>query len=475
MSTLFVNATIITVDDLKTIWLDGAILIDGDRIGAIGKTATLLCHPSLRDDCKIVDCQGKIILPGLINTHAHLGQSILRGLAEDVPLHSWLCDAIWPLEANYEDDDGYIASKMTIAEMLKSGSTCFLEALLTPGTGFENAARAVDEMGIRGCLGKLVKVEESDKFGMRDPRDRDISNMSIEAALAAYEKYHGSCSGRLHVWMAAGTPRGTAESAHKAIGDACCEHGIGFTMHCAEAPKDYVIYRESYFCSPVEFCHRTNIIGRGRQTVLAHMVNLDLSKDLPLLLESGATVAHNATSNCKLGSGIAAIPEMLKANINVSLGTDGAPCANTYDMIQEMRIAALIHKGSRQDAAAITAEQILTMATINGAKALGLDKEIGSLEVGKKADFVVIDPTGLHCAPFDSSQILEGGVDPVTTIVFSCSGADVDKVIVDGEVLVDGGRLVRHDEHQIRQESQRAIRRIRNKTEIRTRMARNYC
>jgi cytosine/adenosine deaminase-related metal-dependent hydrolase len=152
MLTLFTNATIITVDVQKTIWLDGAILVDGDRIGAIGKTAALLGHPALKADSKIVNCQGKIILPGFINTHAHLGQSILRGLAEDVPLHSWLCDAIWPLEANYEGDDGYVASKMTIAEMLKSGTTCFLEALLTPRTGFENAARAVDEMGIRGCL-----------------------------------------------------------------------------------------------------------------------------------------------------------------------------------------------------------------------------------------------------------------------------------------------------------------------------------
>ena len=150
--TLFSNATIITVDDDKAIWLNGAILVDGDRISAIGKTETLLHHPLLQPDSKIIDCQGKIIIPGLINTHAHLGQSILRGLAEDVPLHTWLCDAIWPLEANYEGNDGYVASKATIAEMLKSGTTCFLEALLTYRSGFENAARAVDEMGIRGCL-----------------------------------------------------------------------------------------------------------------------------------------------------------------------------------------------------------------------------------------------------------------------------------------------------------------------------------
>ena len=299
--------------------------------------------------------------------------------------------------------------------------------------------------------------------------------MSIGAALAAHEKYHGSCGGRLHVWIAAGTPRGSAESVYKAIGDACSEHGIGLTMHCAEAPKDLAIYHESYGCSPVEFCYRTNLIGKHRMAVLGHMVNLDLNRDLPLLRETGATVAHNASSNCKLGSGIAAVPEMLEGNVNVSLGTDGAPCANTYDMIQEMRVAALIHKGSRRDAAAITAEEVLIMATINGAKALGLEKEIGSLEVGKKADFVVIDPSGLQCAPFDPEQVLEGGIDPVTAVVFSCSGADVDMVVVDGKVLVVDGKLVECDEKQIREEAQRVIRRIRNKSGIHSKIKRNYC
>jgi cytosine/adenosine deaminase-related metal-dependent hydrolase len=151
-STLFTNATIITVNPERTIWLDGAVLINGNRIAAIGKTASLTADLFPHLESKTVDCQGKIIIPGLINTHAHLGQSILRGLAEDVPLHSWLCDSIWPLEANYGGDDGYVASRTTIAEMLRSGTTCFLEALLTPRSGLENAVRAVEEMGIRGCL-----------------------------------------------------------------------------------------------------------------------------------------------------------------------------------------------------------------------------------------------------------------------------------------------------------------------------------
>lgn len=151
-STLLIHATIVTVDPQQTVWLDGSVLINADRIVSIDKTDTLLHSPHLAPDTRIVDCAGKIIVPGFINTHAHLAQSILRGLAENVPLHTWLCDTIWPLEANYGEDDGYVAARLTIAEMLRSGTTCFLEAMLTHRSGFENVVRAVEEMGIRGCL-----------------------------------------------------------------------------------------------------------------------------------------------------------------------------------------------------------------------------------------------------------------------------------------------------------------------------------
>ncbi|KAK4942609.1 hypothetical protein LTR10_017738 [Elasticomyces elasticus] len=474
-STIFIHATIITVDNERTIWLDGAILVNLDRIVAIGKTAELLHDPLLPAGTKVVDCSGRIILPGLINTHAHLAQSLLRGLAEDVPLHSWLCDSIWPMEANYEGDDGYVAARLTIAEMLRSGTTCFLEAMLTYRSGFENVARAVEEMGIRACLGKLVKVEETNtKTGMTDARDRDVSSMSIDNALDAHHKYHGACGGRIHVWMAAGTPRGSSESSHRAIGDACAEHGIGLTMHCAEAPKDLAIYRDCYDCSPVEFCQRNNLIGRQRKTVLAHMVNLNLEKDLPLLQQAEVTVAHNPSSNCKLASGIAAVPELMDSGVNVSLGTDGAPCANTYDLIQEMRVAALIQKGTRKDAKLLEAEEVLAMATIKGAEGLGLEKDIGSLEVGKKADLIVLDPSGLHCAPFDQDQILDGGLDPVTTVVYSCSGADVEMVVVDGQMVVEQRKLTSADEQQIMQRARQTVKRIRERSRVQSHLKRNF-
>ncbi len=318
-----------------------------------------------------------------------------------------------------------------------------------------------------------MKAQETNaKLGISDPRDKDIESMSIESALAAHEHYHGSFGDRLHVWMAAGTPRGSPSSAHKAIGDTCRKHDIGLTMHCAEAPKDLEIYRESYNCTPVEFCRDTNLIGR--KTVLAHMVHLDLDVDLPILSESGTTVAHNPTSNCKLASGIARIPEMVHGHVNVSLGTDGAPCSNTYDMFREMHLAGILHKGANHDASLVGATQVLEMATINGAIALGLHKEIGSLEVGKKADLVVVDPSGLHAAPFDVTQILAGGIDPVTVVVYSCTGSDVDMVIVDGRVLVEGGKLTTIDEEDVKRRAREVIGRIRTSSNVRAKTSRTW-
>lgn len=315
--------------------------------------------------------------------------------------------------------------------------------------------------------GKLVKVAETNaSIGITDPRDKDISSMSIASALHAHNTHHGSFDDRLHVWMAAGTPRGSPSSAHRSIGEACRTNAIGLTMHCAEAPKDLTIFHDSYSCSPVEFC-QTNLLT-GSTTVLAHMVHLDLEVDLALLKDSGTSVAHNPTSNCKLASGIARIPEMLDAGVNVSLGTDGAPCGNTYDMIREMHLASILHSGANCDATLLPATAVLEMATINGARALGLQDQIGSLEVGKKADFVVVSPGGLHAAPYDAGQLRDGGMDPVTVVVHSCSGADVDMVVVDGRVLVEGKALVGLDEEDIKREARRVVGRIRGASGVRS-------
>jgi cytosine/adenosine deaminase-related metal-dependent hydrolase len=312
-----------------------------------------------------------------------------------------------------------------------------------------------------------VKFEESNKeLNITDPRDKDMASMSIDSMLDAHKKHHGSFNDRLHVWAAAGTPRGSPIASHLGIGEVCKEHDIGLTMHCAEAPRDLTIYRDSYGLTPMQFCKQAKLTGK--KTVLAHMIHLDLAVDLPILNRTGTTVAHNPNSNCKLASGIAKIPKMLEAGVNVSLGTDGAPCGNTYDMFREMHLAGIIHKGANNDAGLIGAETVLEMATINGAQALGLEKDIGSLEVRKKADFVVVNPSGLHAAPFDAEQILAGGVDPMTILVYSCTGSDVEMVCVDGETLVDNWKLAKMNEDEITDAAKTSVQRIRERSGVRS-------
>ncbi|KAK8041348.1 hypothetical protein PG994_014355 [Apiospora phragmitis] len=453
-STLLRDVTIITVDARRRIIQNGFVLVQEGRITHVSSNPP----DQIPEGTRVLSLSGRIVIPGLINSHAHLAQSLLRGLAEDLPLHSWLCDRIWPLEAAYggEGDaaDGYVTARLTIAEMLLSGTTCFLEAMLTHGSGFANVARAVSEMGIRACLltidnkGKLVKfVETNPALEIADARDKDLDHMSIPSLLEAHTEFHGTCDDRIHVWAACGTPRGAPLSSFAEVGKACKQHGIGLTMHCAEAPRDLLIFHEVYGKSPMQFCHEAELAGP--KTVLAHMCHLDMDVDLAILRESQTTVAHNPTSNLKLASGVAKVPRMLEEGVNVALGTDGATCNNSYDMLREMHLASILHKGTLLDAGSIGAHEALEMATIRGAKALGLEAEIGSVEVGKKADLVVLDARASWAAPWSPELFSRGGMDPVSLVVGSCTGRDVTHVMVDGRVLVEDGRLLVADETTI--------------------------
>jgi len=242
-------------------------------------------------------------------------------------------------------------------------------------------------------------------------------------------------------------------------------------MRCAEAPRDRDIYHDSYNCSAMEFIQDAKLCADHKEEsngthnlVLAHMVNLDEEIDIPLLASTGTSVAHNPTSNLKLASGVAPVPAMLAHDppVNVSLGTDGAPCSNHYDMFQEMHLAGILHKGVNHDARLIPAETALEMATINGAKALGLEAEIGSLEEQKKADFVVLDPYGrggVGSAPW-TGEFQSHAVSVVTSVVHGCTGRDVDITVVNGAILVEDGKMAnggREKEMGIISKAQQAI------------------
>lgn len=219
------------------------------------------------------------------------------------------------------------------------------------------------------------------------------------------------------------------------------QKGIPITMHCAEVAADRAFFA-SQSHTPMSYCQSVGLLGPS--TVLVHMVHLEDS-DIDLLAQTKTHVVHCPTSNAKLASGICRVPDLLKARVNVGIGTDGAPCNNTCDLLQEMKLAAVIHKAKSGDPTVVPAEAVLEMATINGAKALGLEQSIGSLEVGKKADFVVIDMRKVHLQPFFS---------PVSAIVYTATGRDVEMVVVDGKVVVADGSLTTMDEEEIWKDAQ---------------------
>jgi len=437
---LFTNATIITMNSTRDIITSGAIAINDNRIAAVGKSDDVLRqYPG----DQVIDVKGKVILPGLIDTHVHLAQALIRGCADDMALIQWLCDRVWVLQGNFTHDDGYVSARLCIAEMLKSGTTTFLESMLAHRYGFDGIARAVDESGIRACLAGIVMdigtyATQSSSMhpGMVESRET-----SLFGVLDMHSKWHGAANDRIHVWFGPRTPGGVSSELYREMSDYAHQRNMGITMHLAEVEADKIFLDEKYGLSPVYYAESVGLLGP--KTVLVHMVWLTQA-DIDKLAETRTSVSHNPSSNSKLASGICKVPQMLASDVNVALGCDGGPSNNDYDLVREMKLAAIIHKAVTNDPLIVPAETVLEMATINGARALGLEHEIGSLEVGKKADLVVIDLNRLHTTPSPN---------PISSLVYAATGAEVDTVVVDGRIAVEHGQLLTMDEHEVMEQA----------------------
>ncbi|KAF9630086.1 putative amidohydrolase protein [Lasiodiplodia theobromae] len=445
---LYAHATLITVNPAREIILDGAILVRGDTIAEIDKSDVLISKYPGEDR---TDLTGRIVVPGLINTHMHTAQTLLRGAADDLELVSWLCERIWVLQGNFTADDGYAAARLSIAEMLKSGTTCFLESMFADRYGFDGLCRAVEESGIRGCLGKIVMdvgTYAADPKWAMHPGLIENRETSLLGTMKMWEKWDGKANGRIKVWFGARTPGGVSDDLYREMAALSQRHAIPITMHCAEVAADRAFFASRTPAhTPASYCDSVSLLSP--RTVLVHMVHLDDS-DVAAVAASGTHVAHCPSSNAKLASGLCRVPDLLAAGANVGLGTDGAPCNNTCDLLQEMRLAAILHKPESAHHAAdptlVPAETVLEMATINGARALGLEEMIGSLEVGKKADFVALDTRRVELQPWFSA---------VSAVVYTCTGRDVELVVVDGKEVVRGGVLVGMDEESIWREARK--------------------
>ncbi len=433
---IFENATILSMNPKRQILTHGAVAVSGNQIVAVGKSQEVVeKYPEKRR----INCNGNILLPGLIDTHVHQAQAMIRGCADDLSLIDWLTRRVWVLQGNYSAEDGRASAALCALEMIKSGTTAFIESMLAERYGIDGVAETVIQSGMRAAIGKIVMDLPSyaQAQGVMHPGMVENGEESVQNTLAAYERWNGAGDGRVQIWFGPRTPGGVTPSLYDQISKLAAERGMGITIHLSEVKEDIDYAVSQGFRSPAEFAAAHGLLGP--RTVLAHFVWSDPS-DWKMLAETGTHVSHNPASNSKTATGIAPVYGMLQAGVNVSLGCDGGPSNNTYDLIRDMRMASYLACLLEKDPTAVPAEDVLEMATIRGARAMGLEDQIGSIEAGKRADFIVVDMDKPHLTPC---------FDPVSTLVYAAHGSDVDTVVVDGKILMQNRKVQTLDEEAI--------------------------
>ncbi len=430
MSLLIRGGQILTLNDRHDI-IDGDVSIKDGRIAAIGSNI------AERHD-RVVDARGGYVLPGLIQTHIHLCQTLFRGFADDLPLMDWLRTRIWPMEAAHTPATLRAAARLAATELLSSGTTAVLtmETVHDTDVVFE----AVAESGLRATIGKCMM--DSDAEVPR--RLREATRSSLDESVAIRKRWHGAENGRLHAAFAPRFAVSCSRELLEAVGSLSDEQHALVHTHASESREEIAMVKTiSGGMTNVEYLASVHLASP--RLCAAHCVWVD-DREQQLIADHDIKVMHCPGSNLKLGSGIAPVPEMRARGITVSLGADGAACNNRLDMFEEMRLAAVL-QAMRKRPGVLPARDVLWMATRSGARTLGLEHEIGSLEVGKRADVIIVERDRPHLAP---------GSEVYSTLVYAARGSDVRTTIVDGELLVDDFLPVRVDGTEIAVEARAA-------------------
>jgi len=440
-SILIEGGTVVTMDPRGRIIRDGSVMVEDGRITSVGRPDSA---KGKKPDQRI-SAKGMVVIPGLIDTHVHLAQGLLRGCADDLALVDWLRERVWPLQGNFTESDGRVSAELSMLEMLKSGTTSFVGVDVVSRYGFDGIAAAVEKAGMRGALAKSVM--DSPGYGTKrrimHPGLVESRDASVAEAKAMIRKWNEVRDGLVRVWFAPRSLGGCTRELYEEVAGLARDYRARVTMHLAEVREDVKYAKENFGSTPVEFVEKVGLVGP--HVLFAHMVWLE-DPDIRRVAKTKTNVAHCPSSNLKLASGIPKVPEMMKEGVNVGLGCDGAPCNNTYDMVREMKLAAVIQKARLLDPTVMPAAKVLEMATINGAKAMGMQREVGSIEVGKKADLVLIDLMKPHLVPYR---------DVVSSVVYSATGGDVDTVIIDGRVVLRKGKALTLDEERVMEEAVR--------------------
>jgi 5-methylthioadenosine/S-adenosylhomocysteine deaminase len=428
------NARILTMNDRWEI-ADGDVAVADGRIVGIGPDADRGATPE-----RVIDARGGLLLPGFVQTHVHLCQTIFRGLADDLRLLDWLRQRIFPLEAAHTPASLRASVRLAVAELLGTGTTTILTMETVHDT--EAVLEALRDSGMRATVGKCLM----DRDAMAPARLRQAVTPGIEEAIGLHRRWHGAAGGRLRVALAPRFALSCSREMLEAVAGVADASGLLVHTHAAEQRDEVDLVRKmanglgniEYFID----------VGLGSARLcLAHCVWVD-DTEQALLAQHDVKVLHCPGSNTKLGSGIAPVTNLLARGITVSLGADGAACNNRLDMFDEMRLAAAL-QALRTEPGRLAARDVVWMATRAGARTLGLESEIGSIEAGKRADLIVVDSHRAHLAPGD---------DPYSMLVYACRGTDVRTVLVDGEVLVDDFRLLTIDEGAVVDDARREAR-----------------
>jgi atrazine chlorohydrolase/5-methylthioadenosine/S-adenosylhomocysteine deaminase/melamine deaminase len=432
------HGSVLTMDKERRIIDDGAVVISGSKIEATGKSKEIL--GKYRADT-IIDAVDKIVMPGFINVHTHVIQILLRGgLSQDRELYDWLFNVLYPGLAVYTGEDASVATTLYCAEAIRSGITTIVDNE-DQGRSDECAVATIKEFartGIRAVyareffdfnpphMGKLVEATMSKAPGVKHAQDLfETSEQAIAHTESLMDRFHNSENGRIQVWPAPSIPDTTTEKGLLQALELAKKHDVMVAIHLAEAPLEANMYgmTSTEFLYSIGFLHP--------RILAAHCVWIN-DRDIRLLKINDVKVAHCPVSNLYLASGIAPISKMVTQGVTVGIGTDDANCNESVNMIQAMKIAALVQRGVTKDASALTSEKVVEMSTIDAAKAIGLDREIGSLEAGKKADVIVVDSRHPQLRPLH--HIPNG-------LVYQAYGCEVETVIVDGRIAMKDRKL----------------------------------
>ncbi|MBP2635604.1 MAG: mtaD [Firmicutes bacterium] len=370
---------------------------------------------------RVIDCQNKLITPGFVNTHTHAAMTLFRSYADDMLLMDWLQSKIWPAEANLTADDVYWGTQLAIAEMIKSGTTCFADMYFF----MPDVAKAVAESGIRAVLSR----------GMAGIAP--TANQALAESENFYKEWHNAADGRITVMLGPHAPYTCPPDYLKKVTALADKLEAQIHIHLSETAGEVADCQKQYGKSPIALMQELGILDHG--VLAAHCVHVSPT-DIDIMKAKKVRVAHNPGSNMKLASGVAPVPDMLQAGICVGLGTDGAASNNNLDMLEEVRLAAMLHKVQRLDPLSIPAQTAVDMATAKGAEALSLGSITGKIQPNYKADLTIFDMQQPHWYPRH---------DRLSLLTYAASGRDVHTVIVDGKILLDNYRLTTIDEERL--------------------------